>query len=447
MRRGLWQRWMLTCNYVEFATTATASCKRFAFTLELHLRAWNCGGRLMKRTLIFATLAALATRPVAAADLPADASPVALSAEDQAALNAAVAADQAPPPAAASGASAGSNPAISLLFGGSAAAFSRADPQQLGGHDATASGFNLNYLELFAESNVDPYLHFQTSIAIGKDGVELEEAFADTLALPGNLQVKAGKFLSDFGRINPTHPHVWSFADQPLMAGKFFGPDGNRGMGAQLAWLLPLPWFVEAKLATQAADGSCCNRSMFSDAGRPVRAGDDLLYTATLRTFVPLNDDWSLYVGASGQTGPNPQTTGLGTQIVGGDLYLRWRPVADSERRSLSLQVEQAGRRRDLGGKIVDDQAGYAHLVARVAERWETGWRSEWATGVANDPLDPQWTDLRTRHAVQATFYPSHFSRIRLQVSMDRPNWLNTPVYGALLMLESVIGSHGSHGY
>ncbi len=317
----------------------------------------------------------------------------------------------------------------------------------MGGHDATGSGFNLHYLELFGESNVDPYLHFQTSIAIGKDGVELEEVFVDTLALPGNLLVKAGKFLSDFGRANPTHPHVWSFADQPLMLGKFFGADGNRAVGAQVGWLLPLPWFVEAKLAAQQADNACCNRSMLGDAPRPVQAADDLQYTGTLRTFAPLNDDWSLYVGASAQAGPNPLVMGLGTQIVGGDLYLRWRPVADAERRSVSLQIEHARRQRDLGSQSLVDQAGYAQIVAMVAQRWEVGWRSEWATGVAGDPLNPEWTSTRTRHAAQATFYPSHFSRIRLQVSRDQPGWLNEPVYGALLMVESVVGAHGSHGY
>ncbi|MBI5607389.1 MAG: zinc-regulated TonB-dependent outer membrane receptor [Deltaproteobacteria bacterium] len=397
--------------------------------------------------LLATAVAARSADAAPAADLAGEPTPAGLSAEDQAALSAAAAADQpavAPP---SSGPSPSANPAISLLFGGSAAAFSRPDPPQMGGHDATGSGFNLHYLELFAESNVDPYFHFQTSIAIGQEGVELEEVFADTLALPGNLHVKAGKFLSDFGRANPTHPHVWSFADQPLLLGKFFGPDGNRAVGAQVGWLLPLPWFAEAKLAAQQAENPCCNRSMLGDTPRPVQAADDLQYTGSLRTFAPLSDDWSLFLGASAQLGPNPHVLGLGTQIAGGDLYLRWRPIADPERRSVSLQVEHARRQRDVGGQSLVDQAGYAHVVAKVALRWEVGWRSEWATGVAGDPLDPDWTSLRTRHAAQATFYPSHFARIRLQVSRDMPGWLNEPVYGALLMVESVVGAHGSHGY
>ena len=104
-------------------------------------------------------------------------------------------------------------------------------------------------------------------------------------------------------------------------------------------------------------------------------------------------------------------------------------------------------RQRVVAGRQVVDQAGYAHLIAQFALRWEAGWRSEWGTGVANDPLDPTWTALRTRHAAQVTFYPSHFARLRMQVGVDQPRWQTVPTYSAVLALETLIGQHGAHNY
>ena len=55
---------------------------------------------------------------------------------------------------------------------------------------------------------------------------------------------KMGIFAA-FGRINAMHPHVWDFADAPLVNGRLLGPDGLRGVGAQISWILPLPcWSV-----------------------------------------------------------------------------------------------------------------------------------------------------------------------------------------------------------
>ena len=42
----------------------------------------------------------------------------------------------------------------------------------------------------------------------GDTVVELEEAIMTTRSLPKGLQLKAGQFLTEFGRINPTHPHA-----------------------------------------------------------------------------------------------------------------------------------------------------------------------------------------------------------------------------------------------
>ncbi|MBM4373381.1 MAG: zinc-regulated TonB-dependent outer membrane receptor, partial [Deltaproteobacteria bacterium] len=64
-----------------------------------------------------------------------------------------------------------------------------------------------------------------------------------------------------------------------------------------------------------------------------------------------------------------------------------------------------------------------------------------------NDYLDPEADAWRDRTSLQVTFYPSHFSRLRLQGSWDRPTWDADPVFGAMLAVEVVIGAHGAHAY
>src|ERR1041385_1861265 len=70
------------------------------------------------------------------------------------------------------------------------------------------------------------------------------------------LQLKGGQFFADFGRINPTHPHTWDFADDPLVHGLLLGPDGLRGVGAQISWTAPTSWYSQFIFAAQNGRGS-----------------------------------------------------------------------------------------------------------------------------------------------------------------------------------------------
>lgn len=336
---------------------------------------------------------------------------------------------------------------LSLVLDVAGAIFSERDSLQMGGHDPSETGFNLQQLELAIGSNIDPYLRFDANLVFSLFGVEIEEAVATTLALPWSLQARAGQFLTRFGRINTMHPHAWSFADQPLVSGKLFGSEGSRGLGAELSWLSPLPWYAELMLSAGDAAGECCARSFFGAEDLGVRAVDDLLYTAALKQCFPFGADWSLAWGLSGQFGPNATGNANRTAIYGTDLYLRYRPVGSTSRTAVSLTVEAMLRSRQVPDDVLQDGGGYAQLVWNIDPRWEAGVRWELVTGVADDPLDPDWTEQRTRTSAQVTFYPSHFSRLRLQGSLDRPEWLDEPIWAAFLALEIIAGAHGAHAF
>src|SRR6266542_166284 len=135
------------------------------------------------------------------------------------------------------------------------------DHIEVGDHDPQQRGFNARNIELAFDGAVDPYFEGFANIVFKLDNdneteVEVEEAFRQTTSLPLILQLKGGQFFAAFGRLNPTHPHTWDFADTPLVNGLFLGPDGLRGVGAQGSWTLPLPWYSQLIFAAQNGRGS-----------------------------------------------------------------------------------------------------------------------------------------------------------------------------------------------
>src|SRR4030095_12464859 len=79
---------------------------------------------------------------------------------------------------------------------------------------------------------------------------------------------EAGKRLE---AVKPTHPHTWDFADTPHVNGVFLGPrrvaalapkfpgpcpyPTGSGVGAQVSWTLPLPWYSQLIFASQNGRG------------------------------------------------------------------------------------------------------------------------------------------------------------------------------------------------
>src|SRR5918999_1319945 len=131
---------------------------------------------------------------------------------------------------------------------------------QAGAHDPNRNGFTLQQLELSLLGAVDPYFTGEAHLifSINPDGetvTEIEEAFATTQTLPYGLEVEAGLSFTEFGLINPMHPHAWDWIDQPVINSRVFGGDGMRQVGMRIGWLTPLPWFSQFHVGVQNARG------------------------------------------------------------------------------------------------------------------------------------------------------------------------------------------------
>ena len=343
----------------------------------------------------------------------------------------------------------GMNPTIAVTLDFAGAAFS-ADPLQTGGHDPDHNGFTLRQVELALGASVDPFARLDANLVF-KEGVEVEEVFATTLGLPWNLQARVGEFFTHFGRINEQHPHAWRFVDQPLVNGKLLGEDNHHGKGVELSWLAPLPWALTLYGTVQEPGEPCCSVSYSpsEESVATVRSPGDLVYEAALEQFFALGDDLSLLWGLSTQAGP-AQYLGEGgrAELQGTDLLLRYQPSDAPSRWSLELQVEAMLRTRHEPGTFLVDQGGYGQLVWRINPEWETGARYEIVHGLEDDAFDETGLGpMVQRGAAQLTYYPSHFSRLRLQGSVGDRNDGSPPVWALVADLEFTIGAHAAHAY
>ena len=343
---------------------------------------------------------------------------------------------------------------LSFLLDVAAAGFTTKEPLQTGGHDPSASGFALQQLELSINTVVDPYFRFDGNIVFSQFGVEIEEAYATTTTLPYNLQLRGGQFLTRFGRINPTHLHSWRFVDQPFALGRIFGGEGNRGLGTEVSWLTPLPWYVEVIGSVTDASGASTARSFLGGEGGRLATPFDFQFTGTVKQFFPVSDDVSLLWGLSAATGPNPTGYRNHTDVYGTDVYFKFRPTTVASDTVVALQAELLYRRRQVPGDVLSDLNGYGQLTWRFDQRWATAARYELGTAasgldgrLAEDLLDPEWSALRQRVSANLTFWPTEFSRLRLQAATDLAGWRERPDYAAFLALEVVMGAHGAHAF
>jgi len=346
---------------------------------------------------------------------------------------------------------------------------------QLGDHDPINRGFSLRNAEIVLDGAVDPYFKGFANIVfkLDKDNeteVELEETYLQSSSLPGNLQVKAGQFFAAFGRQNSQHPHTWAFVDDPLILTRAFGPEGLRNIGAQLSWLAPLPFYTEATLGVFNGQGNTA--FSFRNPGEDIMGVNrfhgrttvdsnlsgpgDLLYVPRISSSFDLTPQQTLVVGASGAFGPNDTGPETRTQIYGFDIYWKWKPAnSQAGFPFVSWQTEALYQRFEAGAdpsfslpaETLKDWGFYSQVLWGFKQRWVAGLRGEYVNGNdgAYDPSDV-FRGERTRISPDLTFYPTEFSKIRLQYNYDHGELFGNE-HSVWMQVEFLLGSHGAHKF
>jgi hypothetical protein len=344
----------------------------------------------------------------------------------------------------------------------------------------------------------------------GESFLELEEAWAETVSLPAGFQLRAGQMITDFGRQNPTHPHAWAFVDSPLVLARFLGPDGLRNPGARLSWLAPTPFFSELTLSVQDSHGGTAwsfrNSGDSHDHGsddeelpfayrhpdndRGVRHVQDLLFTPRYAVSFDLSDTQTILAGVSGAFGPNSSgaTGDTTTQIYGTDLTWKWKSASHHGGFPfVTFQTEALLSRYEAGafdwdedgngladpGEVVDAATGrpaflneetltsygfYSQVLYGFKKGWVAGLRFDYVHGrtgdyerrsllldgelLGGDPLRAE----RWRISPNLTWYPSEFSKIRLQYNYDDRELFGED-HSIWLQFEYILGAHAAHQF
>jgi hypothetical protein len=367
------------------------------------------------------------------------------------------------------------NPAVSLILNGSYTSYSRnpkdyAIPGFALADEAglAAEGLSIDETELTLSANIDDKFYGFATVAFEQDAgeteTEVEEIYFETLALPNGLKVKAGKFLSEIGYLNASHPHAWDFADAPLaytaMLGSTYGDTG-----VQLRWVAPVALYLEigAELmrgdAFPAAGGAAAGGNGAHTFA--VHVGGDVGSSHRWRAGVSslsaeAHDRESAFDSATlGFTGDSDLT------IV--DFVWKWARNGNPRDRYLIAQAEFLHRSENGSLSLEDtldpmqtgtydgDQDGwYVQGVYQFRPRWRVGLRldrlsSSNAVQDITTPLPLDATHDPSRLSAMVDFSNSEFSRLRLQWNRDE----SLPETDDQIYLQYImsLGAHGAHRF
>lgn len=319
-------------------------------------------------------------------------------------------------------------------------------------------GLSLGESEISFAANVDDKFYGQFTASYHDDngdaGIEIEEAYIDTLTLPDGFDLRAGRFFSNIGYLNSHHTHTDNFVDRPLAYQAFLGNQYGDD-GAQVRWVAPTDTFLE--LGGEAFRGENypsggANHTgvgawtLFAHAGGDIGdenswlAGLSMLKTRATNADDGFSGDSTLYLAdGTWKWAPNGNTKD-------GGLTLRSEVFLDQRDGTYSQPNEVFTDPLDpLTAPWVGDRRGaYLEAVYRLNRTWDVGYRYDKLWSANGSPFfadfDPQ------RHSIEATWRNSEFSFFRLQYSHDESerNIVDNAWY---LQYDVALGAHGAHKF
>ena len=363
------------------------------------------------------------------------------------------------------------NPAIGLvgetIFSYRSRGSSETGSDRPGGYD-----INQRSVELNAAASVDPFAKAYVVVngsadpVTGESSWGIEEAALQTTSLPGNLEVKAGRFFGEFGRLAYIHDHELPGVNRPLVLDQYIGGE-SRTDGLQVNWLVPTEHYISLTLGVGDQFGGDNPPNFAGD----FRKGSGLNYWGRLSTYFELTPDISLEPGISGLVNPstvaqwapdpaNPPLPIVGgntltereRRLVGADLVLSWKPLRNNQFQTLTwgTEVLHSDNRYDvtdplgnaLPGRSVSSYGLYSYLMYKWHRQWSGVVQYEWL----EDMVDKQ--AKTSAYSANITWALSHWNQLRLQYTYTKPNDETglRPDSAVYLQWAWIIGSH-SHGW
>ena len=308
----------------------------------------------------------------------------------------------------------------------------RSNPFEFG-PDNRRPPFQLDEAEIAFQAFVDPYAKANFFFSVTPEGIDVEEGYANFVALPYGLTAKVGKMKAFFGKDNTWHTHVRPWADQPLVIHNFFGDEGLNDRGISVSKVIDNPWNVYLEATGEAFSGEVEN--VFDRHGQ-----NDLFYNAHLKAFRDITENNNIEVGTSYARGSLAGADTGHNQFDGIDLTYRWKPLQRGLYRSMIARLEAITNDRSGFGRNL--KGFYSSLDYQFAQRWFAGVRLD----AADRPVDGERFTDRGASAT-LTFWPSEFSQVRGQLRHTRYGDVGRAVNELLFQLQFAIGAHGAHSF
>lgn len=281
-------------------------------------------------------------------------------------------------------------------------------------------------MELFVDGYLNPFARASANISYEEGALGVEELFGNIVrGLPFDMQIKAGKFLVGFGKLNTSHPHTWPFLNRPLFHRVFFGEEGFNDIGINFSFLLPT-----GDLFTNLDLGIFKGSSIIPLTDlTAVNRGINPVFVGRLGTFWPLDDYTNMEIGVSGSYGiyskedikliVNPMPASFERSLnylYGGlDFKLKYSPDAYSV---LTLQGEAIINNRDVirrseadALRKITNSGAFIYADYKFDKQFSFGVKYDYTAGIVDEQptfMSLNNDDINSTHGFETWFsyYP-----------------------------------------
>jgi hypothetical protein len=310
----------------------------------------------------------------------------------------------------------------------------------------TGGDFNFRAAEIGISASIDPYARGYAYFTGSKDEFDVEEAAIVTTSLPWNMQVRAGRFFADFGRLAKFHPHEYAFVNTPLSLERMVGGE-SKADGVELSYLFPTPFFLRATVGGYNKLGAENDRLDDTKS----RAWSRFTYLGRLQTYFDLADNHSIELGSSLAFTPSiripSDPEGGNRTLTGIDLIYRYQPLGSTLYEGLTVGAEFFGNSERLerasGFRRMFAPGGYAYAEAKLNREWAAGFLYD------NAPSLTSPGKKTVGYSPFVTWSLSEFNRLRFQYSYLDDNVREEKSergHQFFLQWTTTLGSH-SHGF
>lgn len=335
------------------------------------------------------------------------------------------------------------------VYGGAAAASKAFNPDMgIIGNFVSAAGRNqinplkslsLQESEVSLQAVVDPYARADFFLAIGEEGIEVEEGYVTFPALPGHFSLRAGRMRAAFGRVNTFHNHTLPWIDRPLASFNLMGGSleeadvGIKDAGLSVSRTIPFVRGVFLEGTGEVFRGD--SGSLFKSSRR-----SDVSAVGHLKAYGDLTESTNLEVGGSYARGHNDLGSQFLTHLYGSDITFRWRPLRRAIYHSFAARTELFWSSREELPATQRAFGFYSSVEYQLARRWFSGLRYDWSERARDAALHD------SSASAVLTFWPSEFSQIRGQ--FRRTRYAERQIANELLFqFLFTLGAHGAHPF